>query len=234
MRIELRNIKKKYGNTVALEDFSYTFVPGIYALLGPNGAGKSTLMNIMTMNVKADFGALMCDGETINRRNVEQLLSLTGYMPQQQTVYPSLSLENFMHYMASLKKIGKSEATRQIEDVLKRVDLWDVKEKKLGGFSGGMKQRALLAQSFLGNPKLIILDEPTAGLDPLQRIAFKKMIKGASKDIIIIISTHVLSDVQDIADEVLFLKSGKLINNTTQKAFDINESLEEFYTRYFG
>lgn len=228
MEIKAIDISKKYGKNQALDKFSYTFTPGVYALIGPNGAGKTTLMNILTQNLSCDSGALLFDEKEVKNNKTEYLARL-GYMPQQQTVFPMLSLQRFMCYMAALKGIMHAEG--QIETLLKQVGLWEVRNKKLGSFSGGMKQRALLAQAFLGKPLFIILDEPTEGLDPLQRITVRKMIKDASKDAVVLISSHVLADLEQIADEVILLKKGQRV----ECGPEVNsKSLEEMYVSVFG
>ena len=228
MEIRAIDISKQYGKKLALDKFSYTFTPGVYALIGPNGAGKTTLMNILTQNLSCDSGVLLFDEKEVKNNRTEYLAKL-GYMPQQQAVFPTLSLHRFMFYMAALKGIQHGDG--QIEALLKQVDLWDVRNKKLGSFSGGMKQRALLAQAFLGEPSFIILDEPTEGLDPLQRITVRKMIKDASKNAIVLVSSHVLADLEQIADKVILLKKGHRVESETE----INsKSLEEMYVNVFG
>lgn len=228
MEIKAIDISKRYGKNLALDKFSYTFVPGVYALIGPNGAGKTTLMNILTQNLSCDTGVLLFDGKEVKNNKTDYLARL-GYMPQQQTVFPMLSLHRFMCYMAALKDI--SHADEQIEALLKQVDLWDVRNRKLGTFSGGMKQRALLAQAFLGEPLFIILDEPTEGLDPLQRITVRKMIKDVSKKSIVLVSSHVLADLEQIADKVILLKKGHRVECETEVN---SKSLEEMYVDVFG
>lgn len=228
MEIKAIDISKKYGNNLALDKFSYTFIPGVYALIGPNGAGKTTLMNILTQNLSWDSGVLLFDEKEVENNKTEYLAKL-GYMPQQQTVFPMLSLHRFMCYMAALK--GIPQADKQIEALLKQVELWDVRNKKLGSFSGGMKQRALFAQAFLGEPTFIVLDEPTEGLDPLQRITVRKMIKDASRNAIVLVSSHVLADLEQIADKVILLKKGHKVECETEVD---SKSLEEMYVNVFG
>lgn len=155
--IEIKNLRKTYGKKVALKSFSYTFEDGIYGMLGANGAGKSTLMNLLTDNVKRDSGEILYDGKEILKMG-GSYLEKVGYMPQQQGFYESFSARMFLVYMAELKGLRKKEAKKQIENLLEIVHLSHVADKKIGGFSGGMKQRVLLAQALLGNPKLLILD----------------------------------------------------------------------------
>ncbi|NLZ46940.1 MAG: ABC transporter ATP-binding protein [Clostridiales bacterium] len=213
MNLKVSNLTKIYGGKIkALDDFNYNFTAGVYGLLGPNGAGKSTLMNIITDNLKATSGEVSYDGENTIKmgKNFRKIL---GYMPQQQGLYPNFTLIRFLYYMAALKGMKRSDATKDIERLLKLVNLTDCTKKRLGGFSGGMKQRALVAQAMLGNPSVIILDEPTAGLDPKERIRIRNLISEIAFDKIVIIATHVVSDIEFIAKEVLLLKEGVIIDN---------------------
>ena len=234
--LELKNLKKSYGKKVALKDFSYSFENGIYGLLGANGAGKSTLMNLITDNVKRDSGEILYDGKEILGMG-SSYRELLGYMPQQQGFYENFSARMFLYYMAELKGIRKKEAKKQIEDLLVLVNLSDVADKKIGGFSGGMKQRVLLVQALLGNPKILILDEPTAGLDPKERVNFRNYIHKLSENKIILLATHVVSDVETIADRILVMKDGELVADDSPKELiaEIDgKNLEDVYMHYFG
>lgn len=210
MQLDFIGINKYYGKHHALADFSATLTDGIYALLGPNGAGKTTLMNILVDNLKADSGEIL-----YNQKNTVQMgaefRSILGYMPQQQQLNATMSCIQFMYYMAALKGISQKEADRQIHNLLKTVNLDDVKKQRISTLSGGMKQRLLIAQALLGNPQILILDEPTAGLDPKERIRIRNLISKVSLERIVIFVTHVVSDVEFIAKSFLFLKKGKLI-----------------------
>ena len=234
--IEIKNLRKTYGKKVALKSFSYTFEDGIYGMLGANGAGKSTLMNLLTDNVKRDSGEILYDGKEILKMG-GSYLEKVGYMPQQQGFYESFSARMFLVYMAELKGLRKKEAKKQIENLLEIVHLSHVADKKIGGFSGGMKQRVLLAQALLGNPKLLILDEPTAGLDPKERVNLRNYIHQLSQNKIILLATHVVSDVESIADRILIMKAGELVADDTPEhlvhAVDGN-NLEDVYMNYFG
>lgn len=210
MVLKITDLTKNYGNFTALNKFTYEFSPGVYGLLGPNGAGKSTLMNIITDNLKATSGDITFDGKKVLEMGAD-FRKILGFMPQQQGLYPNFTLERFLYYMAALKGIKKQEAKEDIDRLLKLVNLTDSTTKRLGGFSGGMKQRALIAQAMLGNPKIIILDEPTAGLDPKERIRIRNLIAEIAFEKIVIIATHVVSDIEFIAKEVLLLKQGKII-----------------------
>ena len=206
--LELQVINKHYGRKKhALCDFSFKFSNGIYGLLGPNGAGKSTLMNIITDNLlpDKDGGKILWNGEE-TRVLKDKFRSKLGFMPQQQNLYESMTARTFLSYIAALKRLDKKQAEQQIPHIIERVELIDSLDNKMGGFSGGMKQRVLIATALLGDPDLIILDEPTAGLDPKQRVIIRNMISELSRDKIIIISTHIVSDIETIAKEILFLK----------------------------
>ncbi len=214
--LEINNIEKTYkkGEIKALDDFSIRLTPGIYGLLGPNGAGKSTLMNIITDNLNADKGEVLYDGESIKKLG-KDYRSVLGYMPQQQGLYDDFTLNRFLWYMAALKGLKKNDAKEKITSLLDTVNLKEAAHKKLGGFSGGMKQRALIAQALLNDPKILILDEPTAGLDPKERIRIRNFISEIAADKIVLISTHVVSDIEFIAKEIILLKSGQLVSQDT-------------------
>lgn len=210
MQIEIKKLSKKYGEKYALEDFSVNLNEGIYGILGPNGAGKSTLMNMLTDNLKRTSGAILLDGKDILSMGAEYR-SILGYMPQQQGFYEQFSAVAFLRYVGKLKGYKGKELNNQIDGLLEKVNLYKHRYDKIGSFSGGMRQRVLLAQALIGNPKIIILDEPTAGLDPKERINIRNIIAQLSKDKIIIIATHVVSDIECIAKEVMLLKNGHLI-----------------------
>ena len=224
MKLTINNVSKAYGSNKALQHFTADLEPGIYALLGPNGSGKSTLMNIITDNLKSDEGEILfSDGgepENILKMGVRFREKL-GFMPQYPGMYPNFSIERFMWYMAALKDVGshlkgrekKKYIKSEIENILKAVELDDIPRRKIGALSGGMKQRLALAQAVLGNPSVLILDEPTAGLDPKQRIAIRNFISRIAFDKIVIIATHVVSDVEFVARDVIMLKKGVIVDN---------------------
>jgi len=223
MELLLENLSKTYGTVQALKGVSYTFEPGVYGILGANGAGKSTMINLITDNVSRDSGGnggkILFDGVDILKLG-KKFRALVGYMPQQQGFYEDFSPKAFLKYMAEIKGVrGKNDkgqtVNQQIDELLEVVNLTNVAHKKIGGFSGGMKQRVLLAQALLGNPKILILDEPTAGLDPKERIAIRNYIAELSKDKIILFATHVVSDIECIADKVMLLKKGEIIADGT-------------------
>ena len=209
MTLHFENVDKSYGKNHALDHFTATLTPGIYALMGPNGSGKSTLINILTDNLKSDSGEITYDGENTLKMGVKFREKL-GFMPQYPGMYPNFTVEKFLWYMATLKGLKKDEAARQIAEVLEAVELADVPNRKISALSGGMKQRLALAQAVLGDPEILILDEPTAGLDPKQRIAIRNYIAKIALQKIVLIATHVVSDVEYIAKEVIFLKKGKI------------------------
>ena len=214
--LEIKNVNKTYkkGYVKALNNFSAELTPGVYGLLGPNGAGKSTLMNIITDNLNADSGEVLFDGKNIKRLG-KDYRSVLGYMPQQQGLYDDFTANRFLWYMAALKGLKKKEAKEKIPRLLETVNLTSVAHKKLGSFSGGMKQRVLIAQALLNDPKILILDEPTAGLDPKERIRIRNFISTIAKDKIVILATHVVSDVEFIAKEIILLKDGELLEKDT-------------------
>lgn len=224
MELKLINLKKTYGTVQALKSVNYTFKAGVYGILGANGAGKSTMINLITDNVsrdKKDGGSILYDGEDILKLG-KNFRKLIGYMPQQQGFYEDFSPKAFLKYMAEIKGV-KGKVNDEVDRLLEIVNLTSVAYKKIGGFSGGMKQRVLLAQALLGDPRILILDEPTAGLDPKERIAIRNYIAELSKDKIILFATHVVSDIECIADRCLLLKSGELIAEGTP--YELIESM---------
>ena len=212
VKLQLSELTKKYKDKLALDHITFSFTSGIYGLLGPNGAGKSTMMNLITDNISPTSGRILIDDRNIKDIDKEYR-KLLGYMPQQQNFYPELTLLRFMYFIASLKGLNKHEAKLDIEYYLKMVNLYDVREKRIGTFSGGMRQRALIAQALIGNPKILILDEPTAGLDPKERIRIRNLISEVSRDKIVIIATHVVADVEFIAKEIIMLNSGVILKS---------------------
>ena len=222
MELCLSGIKKSYNNgkTYAVDGVTATFTPGVYGLLGPNGAGKSTLMNIITQNLKTNSGTVTLDGVPIDHMGADYR-SLLGYMPQQQTLYDDFTGERFLWYMAALKGLDKKQAKEAVSRTLDVVNLREERYKKLKSYSGGMKQLVLIAQALLNDPKLLIMDEPTAGLDPKERIRIRNFISEVSKDKIVLLSTHVVSDVEFISKEILVMRSGQIrARGTPQSLLD--------------
>ena len=234
--LEIRNLSKNYGKKVALNNINLKFDNGLYGLLGPNGAGKSTLMNIITDNLKADNGEILWDGIDYQKLGVKYR-EILGYMPQQQGLYNGFTGKRFLNYIAVLKNIPKKELLFQIEEVAEKVNLQNELDKKINMYSGGMKQRLLIASCILGNPKLIVFDEPTAGLDPKERVRVKKLMQELSSKSIVIIATHIVPDIENIAKEIVILKEGVLIEkNTPEKLIEKyapNGDLEDVYMNIF-
>ena len=234
--LELCNISKKYKEKIALKDVSLKLDNGIYGLLGPNGAGKSTLMNIITGNLEPTEGIIKWEGKEVKELG-SNYRSLLGYAPQQQGMYETFSGRRFLSYMATLKGIPKSSMEDEINRVLLYVNMVEKSNQKIGTYSGGMKQRILIAQAIIGNPKLVILDEPTAGLDPKERVRIRERIAELSKDKIILVSTHVVSDIESIAKKIILIKTGKIIDyaNVNGLCDKYNAAnLEDVYMKIFG
>lgn len=209
MSLEFQRLSKNYGKTQALKDFTYTLHEGIYALLGPNGAGKSTLINILVGLLKPASGTILYDSENVWDMD-ERFREIIGFMPQYPGFYPDFTAKELLVYLGKMKGLTKKQAEERCLEVLAEVNLSDVKDRKIKTFSGGMKQRVGLAQSLLGNPKILVLDEPTAGLDPKERVRFRNLIRSISRDMIVIFCTHIVSDIESIADEVILLKKGEI------------------------
>ena len=233
MKIEIKNLTKMYGNNKAVNDLTLTLTDGIYGILGPNGSGKTTLINLLTDNVKRTSGEIL-----INNKDIVSLgakyRDLIGYMPQQQALYNDFSAYMYLKYMCTVK--GIKHNNELISDILKKVNLYDVRNSKVVTFSGGMKQRLLFAQALLNDPKILILDEPTAGLDPKERVRFRNLLSEYAGDKIVILSTHIVSDIEAIADEVLLMKKGKfvlqgtvpeLIHKANGKVWELSVSPQE-------
>jgi ABC-type multidrug transport system ATPase subunit len=235
----LEHISKHYSEKLALDDLNLTFNDGIYGLLGPNGAGKSTLMNIITQNITHDKGGTITWNGADTDKTGEKFREVIGFMPQQQELYPSFTAARFVGYIAALKGIESKLIKDEILRVLSQVELYPEANKRIGGFSGGMKQRVLIAQALLGDPKLLILDEPTAGLDPKQRVIVRNLISSLSKEKIVIISTHIVSDIESVADHVLMIKAGRIIDSGSVKELSDRvvtgeKNIENLYMQYYG
>lgn len=216
--LELKSVYKSFPNehsknaVHALVDINLQFTNGIYGITGKNGAGKSTLMQIITGYAKADRGSILWNGTEMNPRS-KQYKSLLGYMPQQQAVYETMNCQQFMNYFASLKGINGKTRQEQVEKLLERVHLAEKRYAKIETLSGGMKQRLLFAQACLGNPAILLLDEPTAGVDPEERKNLQQMVSEASDGKIVIMSTHIMSDIEEIAKQEIRLEKGRVGSN---------------------
>lgn len=234
--LEIKNISKKYGNKFVLKDINCKLTKGVYGLLGPNGAGKSTLMYIITTNLKAFTGEILWNSTPIEKLGKEYQ-NILGYMPQGQGLYNGFTGYMFLNYIAVLKDIPKKSINSEIKKAIASVNLIDQIHQKIGTYSGGMKQRLLIASAILGDPKLIILDEPTAGLDPKERVRVKEMLSSLAKDRIIIIATHIVPDIENIAEHILILKDGELLKETLSdkliQKYAQNGNLEDVYMNIF-
>ena len=228
MELSIVRLTKQYQNKIAVDRISLRLNTGIYGLLGANGAGKTTLMRMVCGILKPTSGTITFDGIDVSE---ERYRSMLGYLPQDFGYYPEFTGEDFLLYMAALKGMRKPQARRKTVELLKLVSLHDVAKKKIKTYSGGMKQRLGIAQALLNQPKLLVLDEPTAGLDPKERVRFRDLIKDLGKDSIVLLSTHIVSDIEHIADDILMMKSGQLIYQG--KWTDKSGNLEEFYLKQF-
>lgn len=227
MELIIDRISKQYKNKIAVDRISVKLQKGVYGLLGANGAGKTTLMRMICGILKPTSGTISFDGIDVSEENYRSIL---GYLPQDFGYYPEFTGMDFLLYMAALKGMGKAQAKRKAEELLELVSLQDVAKKKIKTYSGGMKQRLGIAQVLLNQPKLLVLDEPTAGLDPKERVRFRNLIADLGKESIVLLSTHIVSDIEQIAERVLMMKDGQLIYQ--DKWDDSNGSLEDFYLQH--
>lgn len=217
MQLRFEHLSKKYKRKYALQDFSATLENGVYGLLGTNGAGKTTLINLFMGIIKGDGGEIFIDGRSIREMGAD-FLSKIGYLPQYPQFYRDFTVLEFMRYMSVLKDIPKEQAEARIQELLKTVNLTEAASKKVGALSGGMRQRLGIAQAMLNNPGILILDEPTAGLDPRERIRFRNLISKFSEDRIIILATHIVPDIEFIANKIILLYEGDLLKYDTPAA----------------
>lgn len=243
MKLELINISKRYGAFYALKDVNLTLENGVYGLLGANGAGKTTLLNILIGVLKQSSGRILLDGKDVKKMGVSYLDKL-GYLPQYPTFYSNFRIGEFLDYMCCLKGIPAKKRKERISEVIEQVNLTEHRKKKIGELSGGMRQRLGIAQAILNDPEILVLDEPTAGLDPGERIRFRNIISRLSKNRMVLIATHIVPDVECIANEILILHNGLLVKkgnveelcgavgNTVWEVIATDKQVEELKDRY--
>jgi len=229
MELVIDRVTKQYQSKIAVDRISLKLHKGVYGLLGANGAGKTTLMRMLCGILRPTGGTITLDGVDVSE---ERYRAVLGYLPQDFGYYPEFTGLDFMLYMAALKGLSKDQAKRKTDELLKLVSLEDMAKKKIKTYSGGMKQRIGIAQALLNAPEVLILDEPTAGLDPKERVRFRNLIAEIGKDSIVLLSTHIVSDIEHIADEILMMKNGQLIYQGAWE--ETKGDLEEFYLAQFG
>jgi ABC-type multidrug transport system ATPase subunit len=218
MAMNIQNVSKQYNNGHwGLRDFSLDLGPGVLGLLGPNGAGKSTLMRILATITKATAGSVTWNGKDI-ARSPDDLRAVLGYLPQDFGVYPNLNAVEFLEYMAAIKGLNGKATRQRIDELLQVVNLIEARKRPLGSFSGGMKQRVGIAQALLNDPKMLIVDEPTAGLDPEERVRFRNLLSDLSGERIVILSTHIVSDVEATASNIALIDRGHLLRHAAPEA----------------
>jgi len=227
MQLKVDRVSKQYKNKIAVDRVSFTLQKGVTGLLGANGAGKTTLLRIIANVLKPISGSVAF--ENLDSQS-EEYRNYLGYLPQDFGYYPEFSGLDFLMYVASLKGIEKTIAKRRINELLKLVNLEDVAKNKIKTYSGGMKQRLGIAQALLNKPKIIVLDEPTAGLDVKERARFRDMIHELGKENIVLLSTHIVSDLEKVADRILIMKEGQIVYDGK----DVDGDLEKFYLEMFG
>lgn len=231
MELVIDRLSKQYKNKIAVDRISVKLEKGIYGLLGANGAGKTTLMRMLCGILKPDSGTVSFDGMDVS---TEDYRSVLGYLPQEFGYYPEFTGQDFLLYLAALKGIPKTRARRKAAELLQLVSLEEAAKKKIKTYSGGMKQRLGIAQALLNDPKLLVLDEPTAGLDPKERVRFRNLIRELGQDSVVLLSTHIVSDLEHIADYIMFMKEGQLIYQGKWEDDIVGKaSLEDFYLEQY-
>ncbi len=226
MELKVDRLTKQYKNKIAVDRVSMRLTPGIYGLLGANGAGKTTLMRMLCGILTPTGGSITLDGADVSQ---EEYRAVLGYLPQDFGYYPGFSGWDFLMYLAALKGFDKKRARVRCQELLEMVSLSEMAKKKIKTYSGGMKQRLGIAQALLNRPKLLVLDEPTAGLDPKERIRFRNLTKQLAKDSIVLLSTHIVSDVEQTANTILVMKEGQMVFQKSRE--EISEALEQLYMK---
>ena len=228
MELVADRLTKQYDNKIAVDRLSFTLKPGVTGLLGANGAGKTTLMRMITGILSPTSGEITYDGKEVKS---EEYRNILGFLPQDFGYYPEFTGKEFLMYFCALKGLSKKDAKVRTSELLKLVALEDAANKKVRKYSGGMKQRLGIAQALINRPEVLILDEPTAGLDPKERVRFRNLIEELGKESIVLLSTHIVSDIENIADRLIMMRSGRIIWDG--KWTEENGSLEEFYLKEF-
>ena len=229
MELKVDRLTKQYKNKIAVDRISFSLQKGVTGLLGANGAGKTTLMRMICGILTPTGGDISYDGIDVSD---EKFRNILRYLPQDFGYYPEFTGADFLMYFSALKGLSKKDARVRTEELLEIVGLSDVAKKKIKTYSGGMKQRLGIAQALINRPEVLILDEPTAGLDPKERVKFRNVIEGIGKDNIVLLSTHIVSDIEHIADRIIMMKSGQIIWNG--KISDVQTDLEDFYLQEYG
>ncbi len=224
MELRFKGVSKQYGDVLAVDNVSYSMETGVYGLLGVNGAGKTTLMTMLCAVTRPTAGEITWDGKDIFRLG-ERYRDLLGYLPQNFGFYPDLSVSDYMMYIASIKGIRPDTAKKRIKELLEMVGVSKYKGRKMKTLSGGMARRVGIAQAMLNDPKILVLDEPTAGLDPNERIRFRNLISGLAEDRLVLLSTHIVSDVEFIAEQIILMKDGKFFFTGTSE--ELTSGMEE-------
>lgn len=224
MELRFKGVSKQYGDVLAVDNVSYSMETGVYGLLGVNGAGKTTLMTMLCAVTRPTAGEITWDGKDIFGLG-ERYRDLLGYLPQDFGFYPDLSVSDYMMYIASIKGIRSDTAKKRMKELLEMVGLSKYKGRKMKALSGGMARRVGIAQAMLNDPKILVLDEPTAGLDPSERIRFRNLISGLAEDRLVLLSTHIVSDVEFIAEQIILMKDGKFFFTGTSE--ELTSGMEE-------
>lgn len=214
MELKIEGLTKEFQKMTAVDNITYTMHNGVYGLLGVNGAGKTTLMRMLCTLLAPTSGRILCNGEDIWKMDA-QYRKLLGYLPQEFGFYPDFTVKDYLMYIASIKGVHKAAAKRRVKELLNQVGLSNVQDKAMRKLSGGMKRRAGIAQAMLNDPEILILDEPTAGLDPGERIRFRNLLSELAQDRLVLLSTHIVSDIESIANEILLMKGGILLHTGT-------------------